>query len=140
MTVLTIIGLVVGVFILFFGAMKFNEFTQQEFRYIFFEMSSFIAIGISYAFLYFGNIWYESALEKGESFLNGIILMVIAAIVILAIIFRNFYETDFVTGLFGSLFQLLIYVLCTIVSAYVLIILFALALQARPVYSINSRY
>ncbi|MGB5868054.1 MAG: hypothetical protein WBG69_09315 [Arcobacteraceae bacterium] len=140
MTVLTILGLVIGAFILYLSVIKFNEYTQEHFRYLFFEMKSFVAIGISYAFLFFGNIWYQNALKDGGDILNGIILIVIAVIVILALIFRNFYETDFVTGLFGSLFQLSIYVVCTIVGAYVLFVLFALAVQARPVYSIDSRY
>jgi len=138
MTVLAILGLAVGAYLLYLSAVKFNEYTQKQYRYVFFEMNSFLAIGISYGLLFFGNSWYETALGKGEDTLNGIILMVIAVIIILAMIVKNFYETDFTIGLFGTLFQLSLYVLCTIVGAFVLLVLFAIATQTRPVYNLNS--
>lgn len=138
MTVLVILGLAIGAYLLYFSAVKFNEYTQKQYRYLFFQMNSFLAIAISYGLLFFGNRWYETALDKGEDTLNGIILMVIGVIIIIAMIIKNFYETDFITGLFGTLFQLSLYVLCTIIGAFVLLVLFAIAAQTRPVYNLNS--
>lgn len=138
MTVLVILGLAIGAYLLYFSAVKFNEYTQKQYRYLFFQMNSFLAIAISYGLLFFGNRWYETALGKSEDTLNGIILMVIGVIIIIAMIIKNFYETDFITGLFGTLFQLSLYVLCTIIGAFVLLVLFAIAAQTRPVYNLNS--
>lgn len=138
MTVLTIIGILLAAFIVYVLVDMFNDYTYKKYKYEFFAVESFIAIAISYALLFFGNKWYSSALISAGDTLNGIILISLSIIILLVIIYKNFKQTSFFIGLVGTIFQMAVYVVLTIVGIFALFIMLAFLAQTKPVYNLNN--
>ena len=113
MTVLTIIGILLAALVLYIAIEKLNSYTDKKFNYLFFDVGTFVPVAISYLLLFFGNKWYQEAIEKSGDILNGAIVFGIGVIILLVIIYKNFKATNFIVGLFGTVFQLAIYTIGT---------------------------
>lgn len=139
MTVLTIIGTLVAIFIVYILVMKFNSYTYKKYNYEFFEVWSFTLTSISYALLYFGNNSYETAALNNGDILNGQLLMLFGIIGLIILLSINLSKTGFIVGVFGTSFQLVIYAVLAVGVFFVLIALLGFFSQTKPVISINSR-
>ena len=127
----------VVVYFLYVCVVSFNKYTYKQYGYEFIENTSYFATATSYVLLFAGNKWYQSALANNTDTLNGGILITIGILILLLVIVNNFKKTDFIIGLFGTIFQLFIYVLLSAVGIIVLFFFIVAATQTRPVYSIN---
>jgi len=110
MTVLTIIGILIGLYLIYILTQKLNSFTQCRYNYELFESGSAIIVSIGYYCLFFGYGLYQEALSNNGDILNGIILMGLGTILVGLIILRNIQHVDIPSGLLLSLIQLVIYI------------------------------
>jgi len=138
MLVIKIIAILLLALIVYALVDKFNSFTYKKFNYQFFELDRFFIIAFSYALLFFGSVWYKDALRDATDPLNGIVLITIGVVILLTIVYKNFKNTNFTVGLFGSIFQLVVFAIITPVSIFALVIAAAFAMETRPVYRIKG--
>jgi len=84
-------------------------------------------------------IWliYENALKVNGDILNGLILIGIGILGLLYILVLNIRKTNFFMGLFGTLFQFIIYAALAIVGVIVFLIVSAIFSKTRAVYNLN---
>ena len=137
MTVLTIIGVLLLVYMLFAFIAFVNRYTESKYDYEFFSWANYIISGVGYGSAYFGHRWYTDAVLNGGDILNGQILMGIGLVAIVIVVYINIKRTNIIFGLIFSIFQQLLYIPFTAVGAFVLIMLFAALADTKPVYKIN---
>jgi len=110
MTVLAILGILIGLFLIYMLTQKLNDFTMHRFNYELFEIGSAIIVSIGYYCLYFGYGMYQVALADGGDILNGIVLLALGGILVGLIVLQNIRQIDIPSGLLLSIVQLIIYV------------------------------
>ena len=137
MKVLVILGLIVIGIIIYVIIEKMNDSTYREFKYKFFDSTSYFLITVGYLGLYFGNSWYQTALNTNADTLNGIIIIVIGIILLLAQIYLNFKSTNIIYGIFGTLFQFIIFIPLSLIGIFIFIVVLMIASNTKPVYQIN---
>lgn len=137
MIVLGIIGFILVVLLLYWLVISINAYSYKKYKYEFFNMQNFIITAIGYAFLFFGNKWYMSALKDSSDLLNGGILLGIGVVIVLYVVYMNIKHTALLFGLFFTLFELILYVALSLVSAFALLIAIAALAETKPVYNIN---
>lgn len=113
----------------------FNAYTQKEAKYRFFTMEHTAAMVIAYGLLWIGYSLTKSSNDP----LNGIILMIIGAVVLCFVMLNNFKMTPRRIALQGSAMQLVFYIPITMVIIPIVAMAIAFFAQTKPVYSINSR-
>ena len=139
MQILTIMSIIIILYLFYKLVIKFNSYTQKRYKYIFFSEKNLYIIAPAYVLLLIGYLSYVDALQHQGDTLNGLILLLFGLILLLKIIYKNFENTDFKIGILGTIFQLLVYVILTLFSVIVLIVVFVYYAQIRPVYNINSK-
>lgn len=135
MFMLTLIGLLLFAGAIYLIIEAFNTYTQKEAKYCFFTIEHTVAMVISYGLLWIGYHIYSSSNDP----LNGIILMIIGAVVLCFVIRYNFKMTTRPIALKGSVMQLVFYIPITMAIIPIVAMAFAFLSQTKPVYSINSR-
>ncbi|KZX38231.1 hypothetical protein [Wohlfahrtiimonas chitiniclastica] len=116
MTVLIVVGVLVGLFILAVVVMAFNEYCDAKFDHAFFTKPMLILLGVAAGLFIWGLSWYETdaATAKGYTWngiiftketLNGLALMGISILIYLSIAIYNFVVTNWIYGFFGTIMQ-----------------------------------
>ena len=137
MTVLTIIGVLIGIYLLVELVKRLNEYTKSNYSYkIFDERSAFIS-AVGYVMVYVGQGFYFSAIADKVDTLDGELLVLIGALFLSSIIAINFRKMGFLRGLSLSVIQMIIYAGVSVVAVFALIAAYAFFSQTRPVYNIN---
>ena len=137
MTVLYTIGFLAVVIILGLIASWINTFSIKKFNHKFFNWSNFIITALGYLALWFGNDWFQEASTTGGDILNGQLLMGIGAVFVIGVFLNDIRRTNFIFGIFAGAYQLAIYVPLSIVSALLVLMAMAWAMDTKPVYNIN---
>lgn len=139
MAVLTVLGVLLGIILVFVLVMKFNAYTYNKYKYEFFEVWSYVLASISDALIYFGNSSYETAILKNGDILDGQLLILFGIIGLIILVSINISKTGIIIGIIGSIFQLILYAALAVIGFIAIIFLMAFFLQTKPVFSINSR-
>ena len=138
MTVLAIIGVLVAIVLLVLFVNYANEYSDREFHYEIFNITTFSIIAIGYVFIYFGEGSYNSALMHEGDLLNGILLMIIGAFLVIVGVFINIINTNLKFGIAMSVVQLILYAPLAVVAVFTLIMMVAALMQTKPVYNLND--
>jgi len=139
MKLLTIIGIIVTIYIVYRLVLRFNSYTKRKYKYIFFNEKSLLIVSPAYALLVTGYLFYIDALKYNGDILNGLILLFIGALLLLKVIYTNFDNTDLIIGVLGTIFQFLVYIFLSVFSVIVLFVAAIAFAQIKPVYNINSK-
>jgi hypothetical protein len=141
MLILKIILVVAAMSSLVFGLSRFNLHCSRKFGHMFFTKSMFYATATALAFIVAGCVWRQSAVETNGDQLNGVVLIVIGALIAIAMIVGNIRQTNLVYGIGGSIVQLGIFSVLAYVSITVMIVVlffqFLMLVSAKRVYVIN---
>ena len=110
MLVISIVGGLLGLGLIFFLGITCNRYTIQNFDHAFFTKVNLIIMGISSVLLFVGFKWYTASVntEDGD-ILNGIALMAISAIIYICVIIYNIKKTNFLIGLPLTVIQIAIF-------------------------------
>lgn len=138
MLILSFIGLLAAAFAVYAFILGFNQYTRDRIRYEFFSKEHSVAMVISYALMYFGNDWMQTALVNKGDWLNGAILLGIGVAVLLGVIINNFNKTPRIYALVGSLAQIILYIPIAIFMVIIAAVFLAWASGVKPVYVINN--
>lgn len=139
MLVLSIIGIIAGLIIIYMGVMSANRYTQRRFRFEFFDWAGYLLVALCDGLLYFGYTWYMEALShSGGDLLNGQILMGLGSMVAIFIVYRNIKSSNTAIGVLGTLLQFVIFSGLAVVGFFAILMAIGAASQVRPVYSING--
>jgi len=138
MYVLEMIGIAVGLIALYIFFEYMNEVTEDRYNYKFFSFRHLAQIAIGYWFIYLGQGAYIAALENNGDLLNGVLLVLIGLIIVLAVIYKNFKQVPLSLALFLSAIELLIALPLAIAFLLGLIVLGLFAAQTKPVYVVND--
>lgn len=97
-----------------------------------------IAVGLALA----GQHWYDAALSSNGDSLNGIVLMVLSALICISFIIYNVVKTNITYGVLGSVTQIAIFGTIGFFSLFILVIYCAICIiphfYAKPVYVVNK--
>jgi len=137
MIVISIIGILVGVFLLFVFISYINACSSRDYNYEFFNWGNYIISSIGFWMIYFGDKWYANALKNNSDILNGQLLVGIEISIIVVVVYFNIKQTTLLFGFAISLLQLMIYAGLAIVGLYALIIAIAFFANTKPVYNLN---
>lgn len=141
MLILKIILVIAAISSFVFGLSRFNLHCSRKFGHMFFTKSMFYATATALAFIVAGCVWRQSAVETNGDQLNGVVLIVIGALIACAMIFGNIRQTNLLYGIGGSIVQLGIFSVLAYVSITVMIVVlffqFLMVASAKRVYVIN---
>ncbi len=140
MTVLFTIGMFLSIIVVYGLIIKFDNYTYGKFKYEFFELKSMAYFSISFALLYFGNSSYETAVLKQGDILDGQLMMLFGILGLVILVSVNIAKAGFIIGIIGSLFQMFVYSILTVIGFTVVMCIIMFFAQTRPVFSINSKY
>ncbi|KAB7889666.1 hypothetical protein [Poseidonibacter ostreae] len=138
MKVLTVIGVLLLCYLLLMFINYINEKTYKKYKFKCIEMDFFIVYAVITGIAYYGNSWYLKELAIDGDILNGILLMIFAAVLFIFILVLNIKRTTFFVGIGITLLQTIIYVPLAVVSFFVLLLALAFFSQTKPVYVINK--
>ena len=138
MIVLSIIAVIIALIILYVSITSFNSWTNEKFKYTFFNWTNYTIISISYAFIALGVFLYLEASKVGGDVLNGYILISIGSLGVLGIILYNFSETSFIVAVLGSIFQLVMHLAFSLAGLIALVVMIGVASNTKPVYNVND--
>lgn len=106
MIVLSIIGILVAMGLLYWAFVAFNEHCDDKFGYCFFTKPVLIGLGLAGGLFLAGHYWYEAASADPEGdIVNGIVLMVISIGIYIGFAVYNFKSTNIVYGIIGTVIQ-----------------------------------
>jgi len=138
MLVLSIIAVIIVLVLVVLFIGYANSYSQKVYRYAIFNRFTFTLCVIAYLALYFGNKWYMSALKAGGDTLNGVLVMIIGASILLYVFEYNIKKTSIFYGVTMTFITGIVYAAATpVVFAFVLIAIAMLA-ETKPVYNIND--
>jgi len=138
MLVLSIIAVIIALVIVALFISYTNSYSQRVYGYDIFNSYTFVLCVIAYLSLYFGNKWYMSALEAGGDTLNGALVMIIGASILLYVFEYNIKKTSILYGVTMTFITGIVYAAATpVVLAFVLAAIAMLA-ETKPVYNIND--
>lgn len=138
MLVLSIIGAIVAIILVYMFVTKVNSYTMKKYDYEFFN---FITYGISaagYVLIYYGHQWYQNAIADHSDSLNGVLIMLIGIVMISLIIYINFKNTPVKLSLMLTPVQQILYAALAVVGFMALVLGIAYLMQTKPVYQINN--
>lgn len=134
--------LVVAVLVAFVvGIKKFNNHCALKFGHAFFTKRAFYFTAAAIGVYAVGQMWRSDAQHTHGDTLNGIVLMVIGALIAAWLVFDNVKRTNPVYGTLGSaaslgLFSVLAWVWLPLM-AIGLVCYFIMLASAKPVYVVN---
>ncbi|WP_151899636.1 hypothetical protein [Sulfurimonas hydrogeniphila] len=137
MLILKIIAALVVLYVLYIIAIEINKYTQKKYRYLFLNKITLITSLSGYGVSFFGYNWYVNALSQHGDILNGQILMAIGAILLLWTMYTNIDKTGLFTGAIFTVIQQVLYLVVGAAGLFILVLLFAVYAQAKPVYRID---
>lgn len=142
MLVLKIIGVVVVLASLLYALFAFDEHCFNKFKHKFFNKNSFVVVVVAFCLIIAGESWRAEALKTGGDELNGIVLMVIGVVTLIALLFYNLKKTNVIYGIGGTSIQLLLFAILAYFGIFVLMFGFIISIItasfAKPVYVINK--
>lgn len=106
METLKIVGIVVGLLLVAGGIYGFFGTCKEKFNYHFFTKGSFISMTVAVGFGFLGKYLLETTMRNSAGNYIGLVLLVVAGLIVIVMVCRNFFETNFWYGLFGSVLQL----------------------------------
>ena len=139
MLILTLMGLLAAAFAIYVFILWFNQYTHHHAQYEFFTREHSVAMVFSYALMFFGNSWMQTALTNNKDWLNGAIVLAVGVLLLLGVIINNFKKASKVYALAGSLAQLIFYIPITIGAVIIVAVMVAWFSETKPVYNINGR-
>ena len=137
MTVITIIGILVGLYLLFLFITSVNNYTYRVYKYDIFNKENYFTSVGAYALIFFGNNLYRDAVANSGDILNGQLLIGFGIMILVGVFAYNIKHTSLILGFILSLIQVVIYVPAAIVSLLILLVLIAYFSETKPVYNIN---
>jgi len=139
MTVLSILGLLLLLFVTVILVSKINSYSEQHYNYQFFTWSNLFFTVVSYALLYFGREWYlsELATSHGDT-LNGILLLIFGFMMLAGLLLYHMKKTTLLFGFFVGLLQLLLYIPASVVSILAFIFTALWLSETKPVVNLNE--
>jgi hypothetical protein len=138
MLVLSIIAVIIALVLVVLFIGYTNNYSQRVYGYDIFNHYTFILSVIAYLSLYFGSKWYMSALESQGDTLNGALVMIIGASILLYVFEYNIKKTSFLYGVAMTCITEIVYAAATpVVFAFVLVAIAMLA-ETKPVYNIKD--
>jgi len=141
MIVLSVIGGILGLVFLYWVVEKVNDISYRESEYEYFSTTTAGFVVVGYYFLFFGYKFYETASHATHGdILNGVILMIIGAILVGINIFNNYtYEKGRgIRVLLFTVIQLVVYLGLAFVGIFIVAIAIAALAQTKPVYVLNN--
>ncbi|MFY1027467.1 hypothetical protein CFY87_10015 [Actinobacillus seminis] len=102
MLVLQIIGGILAIAVVLFGLFALNKAYKERFDFAIFSTTLIAVEMIGVVFSAGGWLWYSNALEEKGDTLNGIVLIVIGALIILGVIYTLYKNTNFLFGTLGT--------------------------------------
>jgi hypothetical protein len=142
MLVLKILGILLAIAALVFSVITFDKHCYRKFSHRFFTAFTYITSTVAIVLGMIGFYWYNHSLTTGGDTLNGIVIIILSALVGLSLFYINFKKTNLLYGITGSALQLLIFgaLAQTSITIFIIIILGALcnAFYAKPVYVVNK--
>ena len=138
MIVLAIIAAIVALVLLAWFINYSNHYSLKKYGCEIFNVEEFGAYVIAYAFLYFGYDWFEKALSHNGDTLNGIILMVIGSIILIALVLSSIEETSIRYGLAMGLVKIVLYAAAAPVVIAGLFLIGAWLMETKPVVRLDD--
>lgn len=137
MLVLTIIGVLVGLFIVAMFITGSNEHALIKYGYEIFNYANFIVSVIGYVLIFFGYKWLMDDISNGGDTLNGAVLIGVGAIFLIYVVYTNIKNTSFIYGIVYTVFQTIIYIPSSYFAVIAVIMAIAFFSNTRPVYNLN---
>lgn len=106
METLKIVGIVFVLLLVGGCIYGFFETCQEKFNYHFFTKGSFISMTVAVGCGYLGKYVHETTLSNSSGHSIGWGLLGVAGVIVVVMVCRNFKQTNFWYGLFGSILQL----------------------------------
>ena len=138
MLVLSIIGIIVGLIVIALFIQFSNEYSVRVYKYEIFNVGNFVLSVLGYIAVYFGNEWYFQELKVHGDTLNGILLIVIGALLLFSVIYVNIKKTSLLYGFMMSIVEGILYLVVTPLVFFVFIAVVAFFSETKPVYNIND--
>jgi len=138
MTVLAIIGIGIGLFLIYMAMEKIDEYSNRVYHYDFFNMENFSIAFVGNLLVYFGTSWYKSALAHNGDTLNGVLLLFFGLCILFLLLYINVVQTDLLFGVSVSVFQFTLYAIASVFVFIGLLMAVVWMAQAKPVYNIND--
>lgn len=139
MLVLKIIGVLLVGLAFLYCVMQFNNHCNNKFGYVFFNKTALIIVTIAVIFFMIGSSWYSSALKDDGDTLNGIVLMIISALICVAVFIFNIKKSNLLYGFFGSAVQITVFSVIASLGIIILIIYAAAVICFGMITSIDDR-
>ena len=134
MTVLTILGVLIVIIILFAIVSRINDYSERTFDYEFFSWGNLGVTALGYLLLFYGTKWFNEALSESGDILNGQLLIGIGFIFILGVLYTHIKHTNFLFGIVVGAFQLILYIPLSVISIFLLLATAAWLSETKPVY------
>lgn len=138
MIVLGVILALLGIAFIYWLIIKIDEYTYKVYKYEFFSSVHFFVLFLANVSLYFGHMWYKTVIAASEDILNGIILMIIGALIVTFVVYVNVKRTSLLLGLSVSLFQIALYAVGSVFALFAIVVTIAFLAETKPVYNIND--
>lgn len=138
MTVLTIITALVALGLVAWFINYSNEYSWSKYGYKIFNVEEFSVYVIAYALFYFGYRWFEKALHHNGDTLNGILLMIIGSIILVALILSSIGHTSIHYGVIMSLVKIVLYAIATPIVIIGLFMVSAWLMETKPVVRLDD--
>ena len=138
MTVLAIIGALVALGLIIWFIKYSNEYSWSEYGYEIFNFEEFVGYVIGYGLLYFGYDWFKTAMQHQGDILNGILLMIIGGVILLAMVLNSIAHTSWRYGLLMSLVKGVLYALATPIVIIGILMVGAWLMETKPVIRLDD--
>ena len=138
MLILSLIGLLATAFAVYTFILWFNQYTRIHAQYEFFTTEHSAAMIFSYALMFFGNSWMQTALINHGDSMNGGIILTAGVLLFVGVIINNFLNAPKRYALIGSIAQIILYIPIALGAVIVVAVLAAWASGTKPVYVVNG--
>ena len=123
------------------GVTMFNHHCTAKFGHAFFTKKAFYITSAALAMLIVGNMWRHSAIQSHGDTLNGIVVMILGALLACWLVYVNIRRTDAMYGIGGSVAQLGLFSVLALVWLPLMVVAlighFLLLMSAKPMYVVN---
>ena len=142
MLVLKILGAIVLLGAAVYGLFRFDRSSVERFGYRFLTRASFIVAALAMYLVIGGHAWFREAQGPAGDPLNGIVLMILGAVLAIGLVVLNFRRTNLAYGLGGSAIQLTTFGILTAMGPFIfaigLVFSVVMAAGAKPVWVVNK--
>jgi len=139
MLILSIIGIIVGIVLIYGFIIEVNRYTEKTYSYEFFNFANYGISAAGYVLIYYGYHWYEKALNTDQDILNGIILVGIGIILIGVVLYFNIKNTSIKLSILFSPIQQVLYAVFALFGLLAIVLMIAYFAQTKPVFNIRGR-